>query len=175
MSEFLDRLDSAEPPDASDSRMLAALGPAMWGLARDRSAGAHTFLATVGHTRAARDILGPDKRLVPEVTVVLETGAVRAREIARAGIAYNLQLPNYVNHWRRAGLTDEDLAGSGSDRLVDALVASGDEDAVLTRVREHLHAGADEVAIQVITGAGAGAPELPITQWRRVAPALASL
>jgi probable F420-dependent oxidoreductase len=119
-----------------------------------------------------RALLGPGKLLVPEVTVLLETDPARAREIARTSIAYNLQLPNYVNNWRRHGFTDGDLASGGSDRLVDALVAWGDEDAILARVREHMDAGADEVAVQVITGAEAGAPELPISQWCRLVAAL---
>jgi probable F420-dependent oxidoreductase len=85
--------------------------------------------------------------------VVLETNPDQARAIARRHISRYLDLPNYINNWRRLGFTDDDFVGQGSDRLsdrlVDALVAWGDVERVSKCVKEHLDAGADHVCIQV--------------------------
>ncbi|HEY1974107.1 MAG TPA: LLM class F420-dependent oxidoreductase [Pseudonocardia sp.] len=169
---YLDALDAATPPVPADERVLAALGPGMLGLSRDRAAGAHPYLVTVEHTRDARAALGPGKLLAPEVGVVLETDPAAARAIARSGLSLYFGLPNYVNNWRRYGFTDSDVTAPGSDRLIDALVAWGDEEAIAARVGAHRAAGADHVAVQVLTGDPAGAASFPVAQWRRLAPAL---
>ncbi|MEA2439899.1 MAG: hypothetical protein QOH76_1323 [Thermoleophilaceae bacterium] len=170
MRSYLDSLDVAAPPVPSEMRVLAALGPKMLALARDRSLGAHPYLVTPEHTRRAREAVGPEKLVAPEQAVVLETDARRAREAARSHLERYLQLPNYTNNLRRLGFEDDDLAGGGSDRLVDALVAWGGEDAIRARVQEHRDAGADQVLIQALT-AGEG---LPRDEWRALAPALTS-
>jgi hypothetical protein len=76
-----------------------------------------------------------------------------------------LKLPNYIQNLRRAGYTEEDVAGRGSDRLIDALVPTGDETAIAQGIRAHFDAGADHVCMQVLSGDG----ELPIAQWRALA------
>ena len=144
MRTYLDALD-AEGLESGD-RLLAALGPKMLELSRTRGAGAHPYLVPVEHTRQAREILGPDRRLGVEQGVVL----ARDRSAARAHVAAYLELPNYVANLRRLGYGDADFADGGSDALVDALVAWGDEDAIAGRVRAQLQAGADHVCIQVI-------------------------
>jgi probable F420-dependent oxidoreductase len=101
--------------------------------------------------------------------VVLETDAGTARDIARAHMTTYLALPNYVNNLKRLGFTDDDVANGGSNRLVDAIVAWGDIDAVVKRVKAHHDAGADHVCIQVLD---ADARALPLRQWRELAPAL---
>jgi probable F420-dependent oxidoreductase len=148
MVSCLDDLDAAGVPAAG--RVLAALGPKMLGLARDRTAGAHPYLVTPEHTAQAREILGEGKWLAPEQKVVLSTDPDEARAIARRTLAMYLELPNYTNSWLRLGFTEADLAGGGSDRLVDALVAWGDVDAIRERVGAHWEAGADHVALQVL-------------------------
>jgi probable F420-dependent oxidoreductase len=168
MRTFLDSLDVAAPPVLPEERVLAALGPKMLELARDHALGAHPYLVTPEHTRAAREALGPEKLLAVEQAVVLETDPERARTLARGHLEIYLQLPNYANNWRRLGFSDEDIAGGGSDRLVDALVAWGDVDAIRARVDEQHEAGADQVLIQAVSG-GDG---LPREQWRRLAPVL---
>jgi probable F420-dependent oxidoreductase len=152
-----------------EARALAALGPRMLELARDRSLGAHPYLVTTEHTRRARGILGVEKLLAPEQAAVLERDPRRAREIARAHLERYLGLPNYVNNLRRLGFGDADFERGGSDRLVDGLVAWGDEDSIRERVLAHREAGADQVCIQVLAQDGDG---LPREQWRRLAPAL---
>ena len=121
------------------------------------------------HTAQARDQLGPNPWLIPEQAVVLENDPELARELARRHTSRYLQLPNYINNLRRLGFKDMDLAGSGSDRLVDAVVAWGGEEAIVSRVRAHLDAGADHVCVQVLDPDRRG---LPASQWRRLAPAL---
>jgi probable F420-dependent oxidoreductase len=163
MSHYLDELDAASPPVGQDERVLAALGPQMLAVARDRSAGAHPYLVLPEHTRRAREILGPRPLLAPEQPVLLDTHPDTARETARAHLEIYLQLPNYSRNLRRLGFSEQDLSQGGSDRLVDSVVCWGDEDSVARRVREHLEAGADHVCLQVL-GAPRGA--MPREQWR---------
>ena len=172
MVEYLDALDEAVAPVPAGMRMLAALGPRMLSLARARAAAAHPYLVPPEHTAAARQALGPGIVLAPEQAVVFGADPRHGRETARAFVNDYLALPNYVRNLRRLGFTDDDLAGRASDRLVDALVARGDEDAIAARVRAHHDAGADHVCIYVVGGAD---EELPLDTWRRLAPALTAL
>jgi probable F420-dependent oxidoreductase len=172
MVEYLDTLDGAAAPVPAEMRMLAALGPRMLALARARAAAAHPYLVPPEHTAAARQALGPGILLAPEQAVILGTDRRLGREQARAFVNDYLALPNYVRNLRRLGFTDDDLNGQASDRLVDALVAYGDEEAIAARVRAHHDAGADHVCIYVF---GGGGEALPLDAWRRLAPALTSL
>jgi probable F420-dependent oxidoreductase len=165
---YLDELDAADPPVPVDRRALAALGPRVLQLARDRTAGAHPYLVTPEHTHRAREILGSGALLAPEQKVILETDPDRARSIARSALTPYLALPNYTRNWLRLGFTEDDVAGAGSDRLVDALVAWGDIDTVLARVAEHHQAGADHVCIQALTGTQG----FPVTTLEEIAEAL---
>ncbi len=173
MREYLDGMDAAPyfatPPAAEPVRALAALGPKMLALAADRAIGAHPYFVPVEHTAIAREVMGPDAWLMPEQMVVLESDPAKAREIARAAMSIYLTLPNYTNNLLRLGWVDEDLADGGTDRLVDAIVAWGDEAAIRARVEEHFAAGADHVCVQVLVDSRA---ELPMDGWRRLAPAL---
>jgi probable F420-dependent oxidoreductase len=169
--DFLEALDRADPPVPVDERALAALGPKMLELARDRTAGAHPYLVAPEHTHDARAILGPGKLLAPEQHVFLGTDAAEARAAARNSLQIYLGLPNYTNNWLRYGMTPDDLADGGSDRLCDTLVAWGDEDAVAQRVQEHHDAGADHVCIQVVTAPDAP-PSSAMDMLRALAPAL---
>jgi probable F420-dependent oxidoreductase len=169
MTRYLDALDAADPPVPRTERVLAALAPRMLALARERARGSHPYLVTPEHTRIAREALGPDALLAPEQTVVLEDDADAARGVARQWLARYLQLPNYVDNWLRTGFDRADIENGGSDRLVDALVAWGDADAIGARVDAQRAAGADHVALQVVTSEPA---QLPREQWRRLAGAL---
>lgn len=166
MKSFLDGLDAAGL--APSDRILAALKPKMTDLAGERAAGAHPYLAPVAHTARAREQLGAGPVLAPELGAVLEADPATARGIAREHMAMYLQLPNYVNHWRELGYAEEEFADGGSDRLVDDLIAWGDEAAIRARIDEHRAAGADHVCLQVLTAGGG----LPREQWRRLAPAV---
>lgn len=168
MRQFLDDLDDAPTPLPSSSRILAALGPKMLELARERSAGAHPYNVTPEHTAQARAALGADAVLAPEQAVALSTEPTVARALGRHHARVYLNLPNYTNNLRRLGFCDEDFADGGSDRLIDALLAWGDVSAIAKRVQEHRDAGADHVCIQVITEPGASPREV----WRELAPAL---
>ena len=167
--EFLDSIDAADTPVPQQDRLLAALGPKMLEVARQRTAGTHLYLATPDHTVAARDILGVESVVAVEQGVVLEADPEGARLLARQHLVTYLDLPNYTNNWRRIGFTDDDLADGGSDRLVDALYAWGDETAIARRVQEHRDAGANHVCVQVVT---ADPGKFPRAEWRVLAPAL---
>jgi len=173
MREYLDGMDAAPymsiPPRAEPVRALAALGPKMLALAAERTIGAHPYFVPVEHTAVAREVMGPDAWLMPEQMAVLETDPTKARAIARQTMAIYLQLPNYVNNLRRLGWDDDDFADGGTNRLVDAIVAWGDEDAVRARCADHFAAGADHVCVQVLSEQQ---HTLPLDGWRRLAPAL---
>jgi probable F420-dependent oxidoreductase len=166
--DYLDRLDASPTPVPRDARVLAALGPRMLELARNASAGAHPYFVTPEHTATARSILGVGPLLAPEQAVVLDSDVSAARAVARAHVAGYLNLPNYVNNLRRLGWGDDDVRDGGSDRLVDAVVAHGDVDAVAARIRAHRDAGADHVCIQVLNADNSMARR----EWRELAPAL---
>jgi probable F420-dependent oxidoreductase len=168
MVEYIEALDAAGL--APERRILAALGPRMLTLSRDRSAGAHPYFTTVEHTAEARTVLGPDRMLAPEVAVVLEADVAAARAVARKYTTGYLALPNYTNNLRRFGWTDEDFTGGGSDRLVDALIPWGTIEQVAAGIEKHYQAGADEVAIQVLNGGDATA--FPADAFRALAAAL---
>lgn len=137
-------------PTARPQTVIAALGPKMLALAAERTDGAHPYNTTPEHTAEARRVLGPGKRLCVEVGAVLQTDAAKARAVARQFLAMYLTLPNYVNNWLRLGFSEADVSNGGSDRLIDAVIAWGDEDAIRKRIAEHHAAGADHVCVQAL-------------------------
>jgi probable F420-dependent oxidoreductase len=173
MRAYLDAMDRAPylppPPSPEPPRVLAALAPKMLALAAERAWGSHPYLVPVEHTKYARGILGSGQLLAPEQAVVLERDAGRARAGARAHMAKVQGLTKKQNNIRRHGFGDPALAKGGSDRLVDAIVAWGDGDAIAARVRAHHAAGADHVCVQVLHEAE---DELPLREWRELAPIL---
>ena len=152
MERYLDKMDhpaghTAAGPGERAVRVLAALGPRMLELSRDEADGAHPYFSPVDHTAFARQVLGPDKLLIPEQAVVLTEDRAAALEGARAYARRYLQLPNYVSNLRRFGFGDADTEGSGSDRMIDAIIPHGPA-VIAERVRQHLQAGADHVLLQ---------------------------
>ena len=150
---YLDAMAATEygapQPDPPVPLVLAALGPRMLELAAERADGAHPYFVPVEHTAFARRHLGPEPCLVVEQTAVLTADPAEGRRIGRGFAKGYLALPNYANNLRRMGWDEADLAGDGSDRLIDAVIAWGDVDAIVERVRAHLDAGADHVCLQV--------------------------
>ena len=126
------------------------------------------YLTTPEHTHTAREVLGDGPLLLPEQTVLLTDDREQARAIGTDWLRSYLALPNYANNLLRSGFTEDDVR-SVSDRLFDAIIAWGDEDAVRRRVQEHRDAGADHVCVQVIT---ADPKAFPHDEWRRLAAAL---
>jgi probable F420-dependent oxidoreductase len=170
MVEYLDGLDATDSPIPRERRVLAALGPRMLELAKERAAGAHPYFVPVEHTAYAREALGPGPLLATEVAVVLETDRDAALQRAREYASIYLPLPNYANNLRRFGYTDDDIEGGGSDRLIEAVIPWGDAGTVAERVRAHLDAGADHVCVQVVADFFA----FPLAQYRELAPALSA-
>jgi probable F420-dependent oxidoreductase len=174
MRTYLDAMDAAPymgpEPAVPVPLVLAALGPKMLDLARDRAAGAHPYFVPPEHTAQARERLGPGKLLAPEQAVILTGDAERAEQLAREHVAFYMTAPAYRSNMLRLGFDESDLEDGGSDRLRDAVVAWGDEDVIRARVQAHLEAGADHVCIQTLPSG-----ELDIDALRRLAPALLDL
>ena len=144
--------------------VLAALRDKMLGLAAERTRGAHPYFVPPEHTARARELMGPEAWLCPEQMVLRESDPTRAREIARANMKVYIGLPNYQNNLRQFGYDDADFSDGGSDRLVDAIVAWGDEQAILDHIRAHHDAGADHVCIQPFRPDGAPGPDLALLE-----------
>ena len=174
MRVYLDAMEAAPymgpEPTERIPIVLAALGPKMLDLARDRTDGAHPYFVPVEHTAQARERLGPGKLLAPEQAVILTSDAERARELTREHCAYYFTSPNYRNSMLRLGFDESDLEDGGSDRLHERIVVWGDEAAIRERVKAHLDAGADHVCIQTLPSG-----ELDLDALRRLAPALLDL
>lgn len=170
MRAYLDGMD-ATPTATPESKapgppvLLAALGPKMLELARDRTQGAHPYLVTPEHTAQAREALGADRLLAVEQGVVLTDSREDGLRRARTHLEVYKALPNYRNNWLRLGWSEEDTSGDLSDALVEALVVFGDEDAIAARVAEHHDAGADHVCVQVL---GERTGDLAIDDVRRL-------
>lgn len=173
MQTYLDAMDRAPflavGPTTPPPRVIGALHPKMLKLSAERAWGAHPYFVPPEHTAFARAQMGEGPMLAPEQAVVLETDPSTARQIARTHMSTYLGLPNYARNLNRLGFGDADLADGGSDRLVDAIVAWGDVDAIVRRVRAHHDAGADHVCVQVLDP---DVRALPLAQWRTLAPAL---
>jgi probable F420-dependent oxidoreductase len=163
MRHYLEAMKAApyaapQPPEPPLT-ILAALGPRMLALSAEHADGAHPYNVTPEHTAESRRILGPGKLLCPEIWVLLETDAAKARALGRQALAPYMQLENYANNWRRLGFGDADLGGGGSDRFIDANIAWGDEGAIRRVVEQHWDAGADHVCIQSINPDGSRRPD----------------
>jgi probable F420-dependent oxidoreductase len=157
MRAFFDGLDAAPRPVPREERLGAALGPKMLDLVAERSLGTHPYFSTPDHTRFARERVGPGALVAPELAVVLETDSGTARAIAREYASVYLALTNYTSNLLRFGFTEEDLAGGGSDRLIDAVIPHGTPEELAAVVHAHLDAGADHVCLQPL---GHGTPSL---------------
>jgi len=167
-SAFLDGLDAAPRPVPIASRALAALGPKMLAMSAERSRGAHPYLVNPEHTAYARSVLGAGPLLLPEQGVILCDTYDEARRIGNDVLRSYLSMPNYANNMLRSGFSQDDVTAI-SDRLFDALIAWGDEEAIMRRIAEHHAAGADHVCVQVLTD---DLRTFPRDQWRRIAAAV---
>jgi probable F420-dependent oxidoreductase len=158
MREYLQKMAASPyqsvPPSEPAQTVIAALGPKMLELARDKCAGAHPYFVSPDHTAMARGILGEGPLLCVEQKVVLETDPEVARRVARGVAQIYIGLPNYRNNWLRMGMEESDLENGGSDRFIDATFAWGSADAIKARLKEHFDAGADHVCIQPVNPNG---------------------
>jgi probable F420-dependent oxidoreductase len=167
MGGYLDGLDRTQRPVPVDARCVAALGPKMLDLSRDRSLGTHPYFTPVEHTRFARERVGAGKLVAPELACVLDTDVDRARATAREYATLYLGLSNYTNNLLRFGFDESDLNDGGSDRLIDSIVPHGSAEEIAAAAREHLDAGADHVCLQTV-----GVRGVPVEQWTALARAL---
>jgi probable F420-dependent oxidoreductase len=172
MRRYLDGLYKKPENAAEWPLMIAALGPLMLKLAAERTAGALPYNVTPEHTREARVTLGPDKLLVVEQKVCLETDAAKARGLARGALHPYMAMTNYRNNWLRIGFTEADLADGGSDKLIDAMVLWGDAATIARGLQAHFGAGANQVCIQPVHAEGdMGARDRTLTALAKVGAA----
>jgi probable F420-dependent oxidoreductase len=162
-----DGLAELPSPDVAYPRVLAAVGPKMLELAAELTDGAHPFVQPVDHTAMAREILGPDKLLIPQQPVLLTSDRSEGLAAAAAKLALIAQVPAYAAGYRRLGYSDDDITGA-APKLVEAVYAVGDEETIAARVRDHLAAGADHVLVTPIVDS----VEESLTQLERLAPVL---
>ena len=164
---FLDGLDGAATPIPSERRCIAALAPKSLALSAERSLGTIPYFVPVEHTQAARAQLGAGPLVAPEVAVVVDSDAERARADAREFASVYLGLTNYTNNLLRYGFSEDDIAAGGSDRLIDAIVPHGTAEELAGVAQAHLAAGADHVAFQAI-----GEQGIPRRSWTALAEAV---
>ena len=169
MSGYLNALDKAtfmaKGINDRPTRVIAALGPKMLELSRDLADGAHPYLVTPAHTKMAREILGPDRLLIVEQAVALTDNRDEFLRRAHLHLEFYSGLPNYRNSWKRQGFRDEDFVRGGSEKLKDALVTFGNEEAAGQSIQAHLDAGADQVLIQLL---GEDISKPPVDDWKRM-------
>ena len=167
MRQFFDGLDSAATPVPRDQRCVAALGPKMLDFCADRALGTLTYFTAVEHTRFARERVGEKGLVATELACVLDADDDRARATAREYAELYLGLRNYTTNLLNFGFTEQDIAGGGSDRLIDAIIPHGTAEEIAAVAREHLDAGANHVCLQTV-----GISGIPREQWTALAAAL---
>lgn len=149
-------------PHGDPPLLLAALRQRMLRLAATAADGAFPYLVPGAYVSRARALLDeaaaehgrPRPALVVSLACRIEPDAAAARAAAHRYLDRYLGLPNYRANLLESGFEEDDLARPGSDRLVDALVAWGDEADVRGRLRAMLEAGADHVALIPLSAEG---------------------
>lgn len=158
MRDYLDRIEATRvdspAPVTPAPIWIAANGPKLLQLVADRLDGAHTYLLPPAHTRWAREIIGPDKRLTIVLPCCFTEDEELARSVARRALSIYMPLPAYQQAWLKWGFDESDWADGGSDRLIDMIVAWGDEAAIRARVREYEEAGASHIAVSAYSTDG---------------------
>jgi probable F420-dependent oxidoreductase len=167
LEAFLDGIDAAERPIPTDRRIIAALGPKMLAMSAHRSLGTIPYFTSVDHTRSARETVGPDALVIPEIACVIDEDVERARATAREYASLYLGLSNYTNALLAHGFERADIEDGGSDRLIDHVIPHGSAAEVAAAARAHIEAGADHVALQSLGGDG-----VPAADWQALAAAL---
>ena len=163
LNTYLNELDCGGVP--ASSRVLAALGPNMLALARDRACGAYPYLVTPSYVTDARAALGADRLLAVLLMVIPVTDREAARRTAAVPLDFLAKLGGYRRNLLRQGFSEPDI-DDVSDRLLDGIAAWGDLDTIAARVAEYRAAGADQVVLRIL-----GVDDF--TMWRaRLAEAL---
>jgi probable F420-dependent oxidoreductase len=168
LEAFLDGIDAAAEPIPTDRRIIAALGPKMLRMSARRSLGTIPYFTSVDHTRFARETVGPEALVIPELACVLDEDVERARAAAREYAQLYLGLSNYTNALLEHGFEQADIEDGGSDRLIDHVIPHGTAEDIAAAARAHVEAGADHVALQTLGGEG-----IPADDWKALAAALA--
>jgi len=139
--------------------VIAGMMPKMLQLAGSATHGTHTYFTTVEQIARTRAALGSRPWLCAELGVMLESDAPKARAAIRQYVQIYLTIDHYVKRFREVGFTDEDFADGGSDRLVDAIVAWGNEGKIRERIGAYYKAGASHVCIMPLKSEGGLVPD----------------
>ena len=154
MGDYLRGIHATTPDGPAPARpapiICAAHGPRLLELVRQHADGALCLNQAPEHTARARAILGPEKKLCVVVRTCFETDIERARSLTREALNFYVALPAYHRTWKQGGFDESDFANGGSDRLLDAIFAIGDLDAIRSRIQSHIDAGADEICLYPI-------------------------
>lgn len=157
LGNYLRGIHATEPsgpkPASPGPIVCAAHGPNLLAISRDLADGAFCLNQPPEHTARAREILGADKRLCIVVRTVLEPNVEAARQMARQALDFYVKLPAYHRTWKAAGYDESDFNNGGSDRLIDAIFALGDEKAIERRIQSHIDAGASEICFYPVNPA----------------------
>ena len=151
---YLDELDAA----GVRAGVLAALGPKMLTLARQRSGGAYPYLVTPQYVTGARQLLGPDRTLAVLLMVIPLTDREDARRAAAGPLEFLASQGGYRRNLLRQGFTEADI-DLVSDRLLDGISAWGGPERIADRIADHHAAGADQVVLRIV-----GADDIPAWQ-----------
>jgi probable F420-dependent oxidoreductase len=181
MREYVARMKAAPflgpRPKQEPPLLIAAQMPLMMKLARQTD-GVFVTFAPPELTARARTVMGPEKRVYVIQAFTLQTDPAKARAIGRQYTAFYSRLPNYRDCLTSMGFGDDDYKDGGSDRLIDAIVAWGSEEALHDRLQAQFKAGADHVNVLALSDADAGSgqshPEETTLRvlapgWRRTA------
>lgn len=163
MGPYLDQLNSAVVASAEGTApvYVAAHAEGLAKLGRDKANGILTWTMPTAHTASMRALLGEGPHISAQLPVIPVSDPVEARQIGRDYLTVWLGLPSYRTAWAEiAGMTDADFENGGSDRLIDTIVAWGDEAAIRKRIGEYEAAGATRVIIEPLRKAQNAAHEV---------------
>jgi probable F420-dependent oxidoreductase len=158
-------------PDVAYPKVVGANGPRMLALGGELADGAMPAMVPPAFTAQARQQLGPDKLLVVGMAFVADADPDQALAAARQRVAGRLAMAGtYAATLAGLGYTGQEIT-EVADRLVDAVVAHGEAEAIAAKVAEHRAAGADHVMLMP----AASDATVGIGELEQLAPALAGL
>ena len=139
----------AVPPKTEPPIVIAAIHPKMLKLASEEARGTQTYLVTPEHTKRAREALGKDAWVCVGQTTILERDPSKARAAARKHFEFYMAQANYIRSLQAQGFTDQDIT-TVSDRLIDAVVAWGDEERIRKHFEAQMAAGASQICMMPV-------------------------
>ncbi|MBM4256935.1 MAG: TIGR03620 family F420-dependent LLM class oxidoreductase [Deltaproteobacteria bacterium] len=151
---------NAPTPKEEPPIVIAAMMPKMLELAATETHGTLTYFTTTEQVAGYRKALGPKPWLAAVQLVMMESDAAKARAGARRYMQIYLAIEHYLQRLRKLGFAEQDFANGGSDRLIDAIIAWGNEGQIRERIDAQFRVGANHVCIVPLrSDGGLGADE----------------